>query len=247
MNSTMKYGILSAVFATMAIAAPAQADEKQGFYGSLNAGAASTDDLNVTYYDAGGTFGGTGAQDTFSGTFDLDTALAVSGSIGYDFGLFRVDAEVSYSRSKISALTINQVNGSAVTLDPSDGAFACSYLTDANCTASGNTLTFDGPKLRQLSALANVWIDIPTGMAIEPYVGGGIGIAGFEIEGEGKDAFAWQLGGGAAYKLNEHVAVTADVRYRESDAGTVAFDAVSGVDVGKIKTWTYGLGLRYTF
>lgn len=246
MNTKLLYcGLLLSAWG--ATAAHAADDSKRGFYVAGGVGVASVSDVDITYYDASGTFGGTGAQDTANGTVDLKNAANFDGSIGYDFGMIRADVQVAYAKNKLRALTINSLNGAPVTLSAADRADVCDYLEAGTCGGSGNTFVIDGSRIRQLSALANIWVDVPVGNVVTPYVGGGVGIAGFEIDGEGKGKFAWQLGAGAAVNLGETVAVTLDYRHRQSSRTNVAYDASSGFNVGKIKTNTFSAGLRFTF
>jgi opacity protein-like surface antigen len=218
-------------------------------YVSLDAGVAKVNDVNVDYFDEGGTFGGTGTQDTAQFNADLKSAFNVSGAIGYDFGLIRADVEVAYSRNKIKALTLKGLNGSAVTLTPADRSDVCDYLEADACGGSGNTFEFDGSKLRQLSALGNVWVDVPTGSVVTPYVGGGLGVAGFELDGEGKARFAWQLGAGVAFNVSPAAAITLDYRHREAKGATITGDDFedAGVRVGKIRTNAFTAGVRFRF
>ena len=173
----------------------------------------------------------------------------MGGAIGYDFGSVRTDIELDYARNKIKALNIQGLNGTTVSLTPSDIADFCEYAEVDNCRGSGNTVEFDGGHVRQLSALANVWFDIPTGSIVSPYVGGGLGIAGFEIEGEGKARFAWQVGAGVAVELTPGVSLTGDYRFRSTN-GTTFTDGEFpeyALRVGKIQTSTFSAGLRFTF
>lgn len=240
------------------LSTPAFAEGPTGFYGTLRLGAASVDNIATTAYQPAevsepeqGEFARAAmipaGSDTAEGRFKLDTAFAISGSIGYDFGLIRVDAEMAYSENKVKSFTLDRVNGSPVTLSSEDAGAVCGFIDADNCSVSGNTVAFDGEKLRQFSAMGNVWVDIPVGGKFEPYVGGGIGIAVFDIADEAKSSFAWQIGAGVAYHLTDHVAVTADVRHRQADSIAIAFDETSGINFGRVKTWNYGLGLRYTF
>lgn len=237
----------SAAAAAVPGAALAQNADDKGFYIALNVGSASLKDPVVTYYDAGGTFGGTGTTDTATATLDTKSALAFGGTLGYDFGNVRSDVEFQYSRHKISSLTFTSVNGAATTLSAADRSDVCDYLEATTCGGSGNTFVFDGSRVRQLSAMANLWLDLPVGGSVVPYAGGGVGISGFEVDGEGKGKFAWQLGAGVAVKLSHGVALTADYRHREVAKTRVDFDNVSGFDVGKLKTDTIAAGLRFTF
>lgn len=232
----------------MAPAGAAWAQESDtGFYASVNAGVAKLGGTDVTYYDAGGTFGGTGTQDTFTTRFDMKSAAIFGGVVGYDFGPVRADVELSYARNNLKSLTVKSVNGTPVTLTPADRTEVCDYLEADTCGGSGNSFTISGSRIRQLNAMANVWVDIPVGGFVTPYAGGGIGVAGFEIEGEGKAKFAWQLGAGAAFRLAKAIELTADYRHRETGSTTIAWDAVSGIQVGKFKTDSFTAGLRFRF
>lgn len=246
MNVWVRMTALAVTGIAMTTAAHAQDAQPTGFYGELNVGVAHLNDANITYYDDGGTFGGSGAQDTFDGTFDFKSAATFGGKLGYDFGPVRTDLEITYARNKVQAFTINRVNGQAVTLSASDRADVCDYLEADACGGSGNTFQIDGSRARQLNALVNLWADLPIGRFV-PYAGGGLGIAGYEVDGEGKGKFAWQIGAGAAYHFSPAVAVTADYRHRQNGSTTIEYDNVSGVQLGKLKTDAFTLGLRAYF
>lgn len=237
-----------AALTTLAAASAAQAqDADSGFYVAARVGSASLSDPDVTYYDAGGTFGGTGTSDTATASFKTKSAVTFGGTLGYDFGMIRADLEVDYSRHKIESLTFKNVNGAAVTLSVADRADVCDYLEASTCGGSGNTFVIDGSRIRQLSAMGNLWVDIPVGGTITPYVGGGLGIAGFEVDGEGKGKFAWQLGAGVAVNVSATVAVTVDYRHRQVGRTAVEYDSASGFEIEKLKTDAITAGLRFTF
>lgn len=228
----------------------ARANEQSGFYGSLGGGLASVNKISVDYYDTDGALGlGKDSKpDGINGAFKMKNAAILNGTLGYDSGALRLDADVSYARTRARAITVDKINGSAVTLGASDASDFCDYTEYTDCVSNGNSIEFKGgTKLRQLNALANLWYDIPTGGRLEPYLGGGIGIAGFKIDGEGKSRFAWQIGAGVAYKLSPHFALTADFRHRQAAKLEDAYDDGSGFQVGRVKTTSYGLGIRATF
>lgn len=248
--------VTSATALALGFAGTAWADDGagdgKGIYLSIQGGQNYVDDTDIQAYDADGALGqGTdGSQDTLDTTYGFDTATAVNGAIGYDFGRVRADIEIGYARNTVSSITVNQVNGAAVTLTSGSAAALCGYAGLTGCSLnSGNTITFTGgPKLRQLSVIGNVWLDVPLGGdAIEPYVGGGIGVMGFEIDGEGKGAFAWQLGGGVAFNISDGFALTADARYRQVSGLDVPYDSVSGYRTGKIGSTLIGIGMRARF
>ena len=258
----MRIIVATSVLALAAVPAAAHA----GVYGSINVGGASPSSVSTTIYAPSGAIFGGGEvavealsrsaapapanSDSIEGDYDVKSAVAISGSIGYDFGLIRAEAELSYSRHSVSALNVTQLTGfgGETTTDLQDGAFdTCFYLGVSRCPTSGNRIAFSGVKLRQLAGMGNLWLDIPVGGKVEPYVGGGIGVVGLESGGETKSAFAWQLGAGVAYKLSSHFAVTADLRYREVDPIRFDFGGGEGLNFGKVKTTSYGVGLRYSF
>lgn len=234
-------------FAALPQAVLAQDSDGTGFYIGLDVGLANVSDAEITYYDEGGTFGGTGAQDSAVGEINSDGAISFGGALGYDFGTIRTDLEIDYSRNKISAFTINSVNGSAVTLSAADRAEICDYLEADTCAGSGNTFQFDGSRVRQLSAMANLWLDLPIGSSITPYAGGGVGISGFEVDGEGEGKFAWQLGAGIAANLSPTTALTLDFRHRQVARTNIDYGDNSGFELGKLKTNTFSAGVRFTF
>ncbi|WP_158703115.1 outer membrane protein [Allosphingosinicella vermicomposti] len=247
-----KFKLVSAVALAAGLAAPVAAQNSEpndgrGFYVAAGIGIASVQDTDAVIYDDGGTFGGTGETDTASATYGFKNAAALRGTLGYDFGMFRGDLEIDYSRNKVTALTLNAINGTDVTIDEEEGEEICDYLEIEGCSVSGNTIRYDGGRVRQLSALANVWVDVPLGGSITPYAGGGLGISGFEVDGEGKARFAWQLGAGAAFNLTSSIAITADYRHRQAKRAEITWDDVSGMTVAKVKTNTFALGLRATF
>ena len=225
--------------------ANAQAASPTGFYVGANVGTGKLHNPTVTYYDAGGTFGGTGVEDTIQTRFHFKNALTYAGTVGYDFGMLRGDVEVSYARFKVRSFTVQNVNGTAIDLTADDRAELCDYI-EATCGGSGNTFEISGSRARQLSGFGNLWLDIPVG-PVTPYVGGGLGVSGFEVDGDGKAKFAWQLGAGAALNLSRTIALTVDYRHRQLGRTNIAWDDASGMRVGKLKTDSLSAGVRIYF
>lgn len=106
--------------------------------------------------------------------------------------------------------------------------------------------------------LANVYYDFHNSTAFTPYIGAGLGLAfnylGFDTEyynGDGysmddrQTNFAWQVGAGVAYAINENIAV--DVAYRYLDLGYTQVDS-HYTDAG-IRPYNHEfmLGLRFGF
>jgi len=107
------------------------------------------------------------------------------------------------------------------------------------------------------SLMANVIYDIPTGIALQPYIGAGIGGAhvswgdnfrptGTSIIYDGSGVkFAWQAIVGAEYAVTPRLTATLDFRVKGSDG--YSFPSTSGVSADKFDylTRTVLLGFRY--
>lgn len=250
MNKIMLASAAAALTVVASSAASAQgAADSTGAYVSLDAGVSKPSDVRIEYYDEGGVLGGTGAQDTARFRADLGSAVTFGGALGYDFGIIRADVELNYSRNKVKTLGIESLNGTAVTLTAADRAEVCDYLEVDSCGGSGNAFQVDGYKLRQLSALANAWFDVPTGSPVTPYVGGGLGIAGYEVDGEGKARFAWQLGAGVGFDISPSVTLSADYRHRQIKGATIEDEDFpdAGVRISKVKSNLFTASVRFKF
>ncbi len=104
------------------------------------------------------------------------------------------------------------------------------------------------------SLFLNAYYDIPTGMAVKPYVGAGIGYARLKgklkWEDESltikKNKLAYQVGAGVSYELTQNWAIDAGYRYIDYGKFTKRDE-----DGEKMK-WTadshnFYLGVRFTF
>lgn len=113
------------------------------------------------------------------------------------------------------------------------------------------------------SVFANVYYDIHNSSPVTPYIGLGLGVAvfsidysgrydnlGVEAKASGNEAdFAWNVGAGAAYEINDTISL--DLGYRYADFGKVEYGASqygvkSSQDV-KAEAHEVMLGLRFSF
>lgn len=121
--------------------------------------------------------------------------------------------------------------------------------------------------IRLQTVMLNAWYDIPTETALTPYIGGGIGTAFIHHkstatenpgtadqqrlhQSENFSNFAWSLGGGVAYNINDNWAL--DLGYRYIDAGDHKMRYKKGessefIKIDKIESHDIMLGVRYTF
>ncbi|MDX2231684.1 MAG: outer membrane beta-barrel protein [Leptolyngbyaceae cyanobacterium bins.349] len=123
------------------------------------------------------------------------------------------------------------------------------------------TVKVDG-KISTLSGLINLYYDIPTGTAFEPYIGGGIGVsrasaddlsAGYPgttirytISGS-STAFVYQLRGGVAYHLNSNAAITLGYRYFNVAQQSFEVESLGDLEVDGLGVHNIELGFRYRF
>ncbi|MDR2935025.1 MAG: outer membrane beta-barrel protein [Candidatus Adiutrix sp.] len=123
------------------------------------------------------------------------------------------------------------------------------YLYHGNETFSRPTdCTID---LSAHSFLANAFLDLNTDTALTPYLGGGLGLAYLTDRASYGNAtskgsrwnFAWDVGGGVAWGLNENLAL--DLGYRYMDLGKSHDNDIGGVGYNvSLTAHEFSLGLR---
>lgn len=210
---------------------------------------------------AGGSLDYLGTAYTWSGNkfgmgSNRDTVFSGGVNIGYDFGKrtnVPIRLELDYTL---------RGNASDYLQKPTT-----TYMTVNGLPASEDAIIGVKTSIRLQTAMLNAWYDIPTGTALTPYLGGGIGVAFIRhkstaIENPGTDDqevinnsknfsnFAWSLGGGVAYNINDNWAL--DVGYRYIDAGDHKMhykgaDSFLFTQIDKIESHDIMLGFRYGF
>ncbi|HKC03496.1 MAG TPA: outer membrane beta-barrel protein [Sphingomicrobium sp.] len=202
---------LFAAVAAAAIASPAAAKDNSGYVGleggilfpqkqDINAAIDFTDPLV------------TDAPDGNVGRFKFKKGYDVDLIGGYDFGMFRLEGELGYKRTKNKSFS----------LDPA-------FVTALNAGA-GTALTssdFDiGGHASVLSGMVNALLDVGGNGGIGGYAGVGAGYAHVKEFSDSDNSFAWQLLAGVYAPVSNNIDV--GLKYRYFSTGNLHFnDAVA--------------------
>lgn len=159
---------------------------KEGYYLSGNAGMSWLEDADIERDFNNG-----------SAKAEYDTGFLFGGAFGYDFGMFRTEAEFGYRENDMDTFKDVSIDGI--------------YIGDL--PASG--------KITTLSYLINSYIDFENDSYVTPYIGGGLGIADINLNDlrvndkhfdKDDTVFAYQAAAGLGYDIDENL--TLDVGYR---------------------------------
>ncbi len=230
---------LVAVLASTALATPAMARDNAWYVG-IEGGGMIVEDVDFDITDSV-----TGVKTNNASTADFKTGYDVDGLIGYDFGMFRLEAETGYKRSKLK--------GYSSTLPISDGLTP--PLPAGAYDASG--------KLSVLSFMLNGLLDFGPDDGLGGYVGGGAGIAkvwetkfktadsatagGGSFVSDSDTGFAWQAIAGVRFPVSTNVDF--GLKYRFFNAQGVKTVGKYSPDEfdGRVRTHSLLASLVYNF
>ena len=207
----MRKYLLAAAIVTV-IGSPAIARDHSGYIG-LEGGVLfpETSHLGGTFSDSSGTDGTFGLK--YKTGYDLD----LNG--GYDFGMFRLEAELGYKRAGLSRIT----------------------APDVSLPIGGHA--------RALSGMGNALIDFGGNGSFGGYLGGGVGIANVKFAGDGVSAndtkFAWQALAGLYTPVSQNVDV--GLKYRYFRTGKLKFSDSTGEVSGRFSSHSLLASLAYNF
>jgi outer membrane protein OmpA-like peptidoglycan-associated protein/opacity protein-like surface antigen len=188
--------------ATTALSTPALARDDSWYVG-VEGGAMLVEDVKFDI----GTSPRAGVLDHYAG-WDVDAV------VGYDFGGFRLEAEVGYREAGVtsysSTLTTPVINAGGATINLPPG-----------------TYDYAGGSSSALSFMVNGMLDFGDDDVLSGFVGGGVGIArvseqlemstrGFTID-DSDTVFAWQAFAGVRAPLSDTVDVTLKYRFFNAD------------------------------
>jgi opacity protein-like surface antigen len=149
----------------------------------------------------------------------------LSGALGLDFGILRIEGEAFYNEYNLDTIEFASVDADA------DGAF------------------------KTLAGMGNVFVDLPLGV-VTPFFGAGIGYADvkaddFQVDDvplvdDSDKVMAWQLRAGMAFSIFPMTDMTVGYRYFVTEDLEMR-NSLGDVDVEKLTSHTFELGLRLTF
>ena len=161
-------------------------------------------------------------SDGTKGTAEYDTGFGITGALGYDFGMFRVEGEVGYRKNDYDKVG-----------------------------ASGQPKVNTGGDVSNWDLMVNGYLDIKTETPFTPYVGLGIGGAfldssavnagGITIRSDNDSVFAYQAIAGVAYTFAEVWMAQLEYRF----FGTT--DPTYGGTESEYKAHNLFIGIRYNF
>ena len=212
----MKKNLMYAVgAAALLVAAPAMAQEYQatGLYIGAGAGINIRQDDNFSLK-------GTNVD----GVSSYDVGPAGNIYLGYDWGSFRADAEVSLRTNDVTEAKIDN-----------------------------NTFAKNG-YFRTIGIMANGYYDFDFGSAFVPYIGAGVGVAmlNSELKANGNKfndfntQFAYQGIAGVSYNFEPNIAFNLEYRYLGNTEPTFTDNGVK-LKYDSSNNHTILLGVRYTF
>jgi OmpA-OmpF porin, OOP family len=212
----MKKNLMYAVgAAALLVAAPAMAQEYQatGLYVGAGAG------VNIRQNDSWNVKGS-----NIDGKSEYDIGPAGNIYLGYDWGSFRADAEVSLR-----------------TNDVKEAKFG------------GQTFAENG-HLRTIGIMANGYYDFDFGSPFVPYIGAGVGVAmlNSELKNNGNTfndfntQFAYQGIAGVSYNFAPNIAANLEYRYFGNTEPTFSDQGLK-LKYDSSNNHTILLGVRYTF
>jgi opacity protein-like surface antigen len=195
----MRY-LLMAAAAAAAIATPAMGADNHGYAGieggvllpqkqTLQGTVNFTNTVNSDYLS------------TDIGTFRYKPGFDVDAIGGYDFGMFRLEGELGYKRTKLKSVTY-------------DGAFINAINNGSGQTYAPATDFGLSDHSSIYSAMANALLDLGGGSSgVGAYLGGGAGYASVHELGQSEGKFAWQLIAGAYVPVGDNVDLGLKYRY----------------------------------
>ncbi|MGJ8536786.1 MAG: OmpA family protein [Parasphingopyxis sp.] len=248
----MLKSIFAVALSLILAATPALARDDSWYIGAEAGGTIiSNADIDVT--NSAGVF----ANNAYS--INTEPGFDVGGILGYDFGWFRLEADVSYRRAEVTG--IEQNLGSRLPIAGTVTGTSVNYNPGGpNGNPPGNPFQWNGAQgsMRILAFMANGLLDFGDDDGFQGYIGGGVGIARTSFDGirvtdaapvitdDSDSGFAWQLVAGVRYPLSRNFDIGVKYRFfNQDDVGTNSFYSTS--DETDVRSHSALVTLTYNF
>ncbi len=154
------------------------------------------------------------ADTTYQDIFGVDykRGYDVDAIIGYDFGIFRLEGEIGYKKSKVDKFEIDNSDIAALNLALNRPSGTGDPLAPGLPALSANDFDLNG-NIKVWSAMVNGLVDFGDEDGLSFYVGGGAGRARAKAFGDSDSAWAFQGIVGARYALSRNVDLGLKYRY----------------------------------
>ncbi|TGX54770.1 OmpA family protein [Sphingomonas gei] len=217
--------------ATTALSTPALARD-DAWYVGIEGGAMLVEDID---WDVGAAIDST--------TVDHRAGYDVGGTVGYDLGVVRLEAEVGYRKANVTGLR------STTTFPVVTGA-------GATVLAPGGTYDYAAGSTSALSFMVNALWDFGDDDGVQGFVGPGLGVArvksrlALNTNGAGLDdsdtVVAWQAIAGVRAPISDNIDVS--LKYRFFNAPGVELVDIAGRNVyGRFRSHSIMGGLVFNF
>src|SRR3546814_743375 len=193
--------------ASTVLASPSLARDKSWYVG-VEGGAMIVEDIE---FDVG--------EASKATVVDSNYGYDVDGTVGYDFGAFRVETEVGYRRA-----TVDGISSTVATPIYANGGLAN--------LAAGN-YDFAGGSTSALSFMLNGLLDFGDDDGVQGFVGGGVGVdrvkanyalsTGGSFLDDSDTVFAWQGLAGVRAPLSANLDVTFKYRFFITEIGRASW------------------------
>jgi opacity protein-like surface antigen len=163
--------------------------------------ATQTPALPLATIPADATFNNAGDNLNAKSGYDLDLLA------GYDFGMFRIEGELSYKHTKIkSDIDSDLVDAINLALNtPVVNPLAVAAIDGSEFDLSKNAHVWSG--------MVNALLDLGGETGLGGYLGAGAGYASVHALGESRGGFAWQLIAGVYYPISSNIDIGLKGRY----------------------------------
>ncbi|MEO7378596.1 MAG: outer membrane beta-barrel protein, partial [Sphingomicrobium sp.] len=164
------------------------------------------------------TFSSTGIVSGGGFNADYKRGVDLDAIVGYDFGMFRLEGELGYKRTRARDYTANAVFLTAVN---NPLGFTTPVYTTTPYTNASSQFNFND-RTTVLSGMVNGLLDFSVDPSVRAYLGGGVGRARVKTFGDRDSAWAWQFIAGLATAISPNVDL--GLKYRYFQTGKLHFN-----------------------